>query len=46
VQAAARDAGVPVTRIGTVEAGEALRLVDGRGAPVEGRWAGFDHFAG
>lgn len=46
VRAAARDAGVPVARIGSVEAGEALRLVDGRGTPIEGRWAGFDHFAG
>ncbi|MBX3638738.1 MAG: thiamine-phosphate kinase [Rubrivivax sp.] len=45
VLAAARGAGVPVTRIGTVEAGDALRIVDGRGAPVPGRWAGFDHFA-
>lgn len=45
VLAAARGAGVPVTRIGTVEAGDALRIVDGRGAPVQGRWAGFDHFA-
>jgi thiamine-monophosphate kinase len=46
VLAAARSAGAPVTRIGRVEPGEALRIVDGRGAPVEGRWAGFDHFAG
>jgi thiamine-monophosphate kinase len=46
VRAAARGAGVPVTCIGRIEAGEALRIVDGSGAPVEGRYAGFDHFAG
>jgi thiamine-monophosphate kinase len=46
VRAAARGADVPVTCIGRIEAGEALRIVDGRGAPVEGRYAGFDHFAG
>lgn len=45
VLAAARGAGVPVTCIGRIEAGEVLHIVDGRGAPVEGRYAGFDHFA-
>jgi len=46
VQEAARAGGVAVTRIGRIEAGTALRLVDRAGAPVENRYASFDHFRG
>jgi hypothetical protein len=35
---------VAVTRCGTVEAGHGLRVVDGRGAPLQARFGGFDHF--
>lgn len=45
VQAAAQQAGVAVTRIGTVQAAPGLRLVDAQGRPVEGgAFAAFDHF--
>ncbi|KNZ33338.1 MAG: thiamine monophosphate kinase [Methylibium sp. NZG] len=44
VQAAARRSGVPVTRIGTVEAGPGLHLVDRDGRPVDNRFGSFDHF--
>jgi thiamine-monophosphate kinase len=45
VAAAARTAGVPVTRIGRIEAETGLRIVDARGGPVPQRFASFDHFA-
>ena len=41
---AAAAAGVAVTRIGRIEAGEGLRLVDGRGGDVEDTFGSFDHF--
>jgi len=44
VQAAARSAGVSATRIGRIDAGTALRLVDRDGRPVENRFGSFDHF--
>ena len=44
VQAAARRAGVAVTRIGRIEAGAALRLVDAAGTPVPHTFGSFDHF--
>ena len=44
VLAAARDAGVPVTRIGHIEAGSALRVMDGSGRPLQFKAGGFDHF--
>jgi thiamine-monophosphate kinase len=44
VRAAARSAGVPVTRIGRVEARTGLRLVDGDGHAVQMRIVPFDHF--
>ena len=48
VAAAAAQADTPVTRIGQIEArpvGEAIRLVDGQGAPVLRSFSAFDHFA-
>ena len=44
VQAAARGAGVSVTRIGTIDAEPGLRLVDGNGQPLTAHPASFDHF--
>ncbi|MCM5679202.1 thiamine-phosphate kinase [Schlegelella sp. S2-27] len=44
VQAAAESACVPVSRIGAIEPEPGLRLVDGRGHPVEWQLSGFDHF--
>ena len=44
VSAAARGAGVAVTRIGCIEAASGLRIVDGRGAPLVQRFMAFDHF--
>ena len=44
VQGAARRAGVAATRIGRIEAGAALRLVDGAGHPVAHTFGSFDHF--
>jgi thiamine-monophosphate kinase len=45
VQAAARQAGIAVTRIGSIEAAAGLRLVDASGQPLERRYGSFDHFA-
>jgi thiamine-monophosphate kinase len=45
VQAASDSSATPVTRIGRIDAAAGLRLVDAQGAPVENRWASFDHFA-
>ena len=44
VQAAAAGAGVAVTRIGHVDAGPGLRLVDASGAVVANTFGSFDHF--
>ncbi len=45
VQAAAQGCGTPVARIGRTETQPGLRLVDGQGRAVTGRFASFDHFA-
>jgi thiamine-monophosphate kinase len=45
VSVAASAAGVPVTRVGVIEAESGLRLVDGDGKPVGTGATGFDHFA-
>ncbi len=44
VQAVAASAGVGVTRIGTIDAAEGLRLVDAQGRPVAAQLEAFDHF--
>lgn len=44
VRGAARRAGVAATRIGRIEAGAALRLVDAAGQPVAHIFGSFDHF--
>jgi len=41
---AARAAGTPVARIGTIDAAPGLRLVAADGAPIENRYGSFDHF--
>ena len=45
VATAAAAGGVPVTRIGRIEAEPGLRLVDGAGHAVPHRYPSFDHFA-
>lgn len=45
VQAAARQAQTPVSRIGRIDAEPGLRLLDAGGALIERRYASFDHFA-
>ena len=45
VQAAAQQAGLPVTRIGTVERGVGLQLVDAQRRPVPHTFGSFDHFS-
>lgn len=45
VQAAARQADTPVTRIGGIDAEPGLRLLDADGQPLTGAFASFDHFA-
>ena len=45
VAAAAQASATPVTRIGTIDMGPGLRLVDAQGQPVAARHASFDHFA-
>jgi thiamine-monophosphate kinase len=44
VREAAASAGVPVARIGRIDAAPGLRLVDARGEPVSNAFAAFDHF--
>jgi thiamine-monophosphate kinase len=44
VRAAAREAGVAATRIGRIEAGQGLRLVDREGGEVAHTFGSFDHF--
>lgn len=44
VQAAALQAGTRVTRIGRIDDGNRLRLVDAQGRPVAGDFPSFDHF--
>jgi thiamine-monophosphate kinase len=44
VAAAAAAAGIAVTRIGRIEAGEGLRLIDRSGASVASEFGSFDHF--
>ena len=44
VQAAAAEAGVAVTRIGSIEARTGLRLVDAAGRSVDAHFPSFDHF--
>ena len=45
VEQAGRVSATAVTRIGSVEAGAGLRIVDVHGATVAQRFEGFDHFA-
>ncbi len=45
VAQAGRAAGVPVSRIGRIEAESGLRIVDAHGKAVAQRFASFDHFA-
>jgi thiamine-monophosphate kinase len=45
VQAAARQAHTPVSRIGMIETAPGLRWLDAAGALLERRYASFDHFA-
>jgi thiamine-monophosphate kinase len=44
VRDAAASAGVPVARIGRIDAAPGLRLVDARGEPVSHTFPAFDHF--
>ena len=44
VRDAASAAGVAVTRIGRIEAGASLRLVDAAGETLANTWGSFDHF--
>jgi len=45
VLAAARSAGIAVTRVGVIEAEQGLRLTDAGGAPLQLPLSSFDHFA-
>ncbi|MFN9676011.1 MAG: thiamine-phosphate kinase [Betaproteobacteria bacterium] len=45
VRAAAQAAGVAVSRIGRVRAGQGVRLLDAAGQPLVAQWRGYDHFA-
>ena len=45
VLAAGRTTGVPLTRIGRLEAEPGLRLVDAQGRLLDSRYTSFDHFA-
>jgi len=44
VQAAAREAGVPVTRIGRIDRSRTLALIDAQGRSVAHTFGSFDHF--
>jgi thiamine-monophosphate kinase len=45
IEALAEPLGLPLTRIGRIDSGQALRLVDERGRPLPWKGAGHDHFA-
>jgi thiamine-monophosphate kinase len=45
IEAAAAEAQTAVCRVGRIDAGSGLRLVDAQGRPLARRFAGFDHFA-
>ena len=45
VEAASREAGTPVARIGQIEAASGLRVLDGAGRPLAADFASFDHFS-
>ena len=45
VHAASVSSQTPVTRIGVIQSQPGLRLVNGRGQPVDGQFASFHHFA-
>lgn len=45
VAAAAAACGTPVTRIGRIDAQPGVRVLDGDGREIQGRFASFDHFA-
>ena len=45
VQAVSVSSQTPVTRIGVIQSQPGLRLVNGRGQPVDGQFASFNHFA-
>lgn len=45
VQAASASSQTPVTRIGVIQNEPGLRLVNGRGLPVDAQFASFNHFA-
>ena len=45
VQAASVSSQTPVTRIGVIQSQPGLRLVNGRGQPVDDQFASFNHFA-
>ena len=45
VHAASVSSQTPVTRIGVIQSQPGLRLVNGRGQPVDGQFASFNHFA-
>jgi thiamine-monophosphate kinase len=45
ILAAGEKSGTAVTRVGRIEAGLGLRLLDGFGAPLEMELSGWDHFA-
>ncbi len=45
VEAAAHQAGTPVTRIGAIEPASGLRLLDAQGRPLPRGYGSFDHFA-
>lgn len=44
IEAAGRESGTPVTRVGRIEAAPGLRLVDAHGAPLDLALRGWDHF--
>lgn len=45
VQAAATKSGTAVTRIGQIEPGTGIRLLDGQSRPMQNHYGAFDHFA-
>ena len=45
VQAAGRSAGVPLNRIGQLEAEPGLRILDAQGRLLDSRYTSYDHFA-
>lgn len=41
----AREAGIAISHLGVLDAGQPLEILDQDGTPIDARWLGYDHFS-